>query len=92
MLTRSRAEWRVPSGRRTGVVVDLRVEVRVGADGKPDMQTLTVTGLGASENRDVAAEWLQESRFQPALKDGQPVAGTFKTRVQLRGEVRRVGG
>ncbi|BAH40404.1 hypothetical protein GAU_3362 [Gemmatimonas aurantiaca T-27] len=93
MLSRSRAQWRVPSGvPRSGMVMDLRIEVLVGPDGKPDIETLRVTGLGAAENRDVVVGWLQESRFQPAQKDGQPVSGTFKTRVQLRGEVRRIGG
>lgn len=72
-------------------MLDLRVQVRVDAAGRPDLETLRVTGLGAAENRDVIATWLERARFRPAQAAGQAVAGVFQTRFEVRAAVRRVG-
>jgi len=71
-----------------GRAVDIRVEVQIDANGRPDVETLRITGDGAAENRDVITRWLQTSSFQPAQRDGRSVPGTFRT--GFRVEVRRL--
>ncbi len=88
-MSSSRPQWRTPSGSPTGVVLDLRIAVRVDAAGRPDLETLEVTGLGATENREEAIAWVRSARFRPAEQAGQAVDGTFRTRVQARMQIRR---
>jgi hypothetical protein len=84
-------DWRLPSPPREGIVLDLRVEVQVDSTGRADPETLRLTGVGAPEHRDAVATWLRNARFRPARQAGRAVPGVFRTRVELRAEVRRVG-
>jgi len=63
--------------------MNIRVDVLVDATGRPDMETLHITGVGAAENRDAVANWLTRARFRPAQQAGQPVHGVFKTRFEM---------
>jgi len=81
LLTRSRPELQVPSGTpRQGVVLDIEIEVLVDAGGQPDLTTMRLTGLGATENRHLVTEWLQRVRFRPGQQGGVPVAATYRDR------------
>jgi len=91
MLSNVRPDLRLPSGRPTGLVLDIRITVHVDSMGRPNMETLDMSGQGASDNRDIVAEWVRSSRFRPAQRAGQPVEGVFQTRIQARSEVRRMG-
>src|SRR5688572_12004406 len=81
LLSRSRPELvavgLTPNAPRPKTLVEL--EVNVNPDGMPDMNTLKVTGQGASENRAAVTTWVQGLRFRPATQDGVPVVGTYKT-------------
>lgn len=88
MLSSNRADWRLPLGRAT---LDFRITIHIDATGRPDLETLEITGLGAMDNREVAVAWLQSARFRPAQRASQAVEGIFRTRVQARAQVRRVG-
>jgi len=70
--------------------VDLRIEVLVGTDGQPDMRTLKVTGKGSGSNRTAIEDWVRTSAFKPAMQDGQPVAGLFRTGLKSTIQVRRM--
>lgn len=69
----------------------MRITVRVDSAGRPSMETLNVTGPGATDNRDAVEEWIRSSRFQPAQRAGHAVEGVYQTRIQSRTEVRRFG-
>jgi hypothetical protein len=90
MLSTNRPDFRLPTQPVNGTVLDLRIAVEIDSLGKANLGTLQVTGLGAADNRDVIERWISVARFQPARQAGRDVPGVFKTRVQLRGEVRRV--
>lgn len=77
-------EFRLSSRPQEGRVLDVRIEVAIDATGRPDMSTLRVTGLGSGENKDAIATWFMLARFQPALQNGQPVAGVYRTRLEVR--------
>src|SRR5688572_26678996 len=82
LLSSPRPELRIARGAQ-GRPVDIRVEVQIDATGRPNIETLRVTGSGAADNRDLIAAWLQSSQFEPARRDGRSVPGTFKTRFRL---------
>jgi hypothetical protein len=92
LLSSARTDWRMPSAPRDGRVLDLRVAVQIDSAGQPDLSTLRVTGLGASENRDAAATWVRNSRFRPAEQAGRAVPGLFEARFAARARVQRVRG
>ena len=91
LLPGARPQLRYPERPQSGRVLDIQIEVAVDLTGQPEFATLRVTGLGATENRDVVAAWLEQARFQPATQAGQPVRGVYRTRILVRAEVRRVG-
>lgn len=66
----------------TGRAIDVRIEVMIDADGRPDLNTLLVTGHGAAENRGVLSEWIRMSTFRPGELDGRRVAALYKTTVR----------
>lgn len=70
--------------------VDMQIEVVVDSLGQPDLGTLRVSGNGSSEYRATVQRWIEASRFRPAQRDGRPVAGMFRTRMETRMEVRRM--
>lgn len=63
--------------------MNIRVDVLVDATGRPDLETLHVTGVGSAENRDAVANWLTRARFRPAQQASQPVPGVFKNRFEM---------
>jgi hypothetical protein len=68
--------------------IRLRIEVLIDSRGRPDMKTLKVTGQGAPENRAAIERWIEQAMFQPAQRGGRPVAGLYRTAVEVRIETR----
>ena len=54
------------------------------------MKTLKLTGIGAAENRAAIEQWIEQAVFRPAQRGGQPVAGTYRTGLEVRIETRRM--
>lgn len=75
----------------TWVGADVTIEVLIDGAGVPKMSTLQVTGRRATENRDVIAHWVQSARYVPAQREGQPVEGVFRTRIESRSSRTRRG-
>ena len=71
--------------------MDLRIEVVVDSLGQPDLETLRVTGAGASDYRAAVQRWIDASRFRPAQRDGRAVTSMYRTRVESRVRVERIG-
>lgn len=75
-------ELRVPPPRRgEREQVDFRVEVLIDADGRPDLETLRITGRGSFENKERVREWLRLAAFLAARKNGVPVAAPIRLRI-----------
>jgi hypothetical protein len=72
--------------------VRLTIEVEIDASGRADLSTLELMGAGASDNRHVIQQWLEQSIFAPARQNSVPVRGVFKTSLEVRMGVRRVRG
>lgn len=70
--------------------VDLRIEVLVDAAGRPDLRTLQVTGRGLGTQRSAIEQWIAGSTFEPAKRDGQPVAAVYRTGIRSRVTVQRM--
>jgi hypothetical protein len=45
---------------------------------------LQLTGFGAAENKDTLTHWIEQAIFQPAHRDGQPVPGLYRTKLEAR--------
>lgn len=91
MLRGSAPELRFPSGSAAGnEPIRIDYEVLVDAVGQPDLRTLKVSGRGAAENREPIARWIREAVFQPARRDGEPVAAIFKGSLRVRATIRQV--
>ena len=91
MLSRVRPDLRPPTGIPVeGRVLDVRVEVLIDSAGRPDMRTLRLTGLGAAENSNAIAQWIEASRFRPAQQGGRAVAGVYRMRFEARAVRRRI--
>ena len=75
-----------PAGRPSARI---RIEVLVDTTGRADVKTMKLTGLGAPENRLAIEQWLQSSLFRPAMRNGRPVPGVYRTSFEVRVEVRR---
>ena len=89
LLSATQPDWPGPTSAREGRIMNIRVDVLVDAAGRPDLETLHVTGVGSSaENRDAVANWLTRARFRPAQHAGQPVPGVFKTRFEMSVRIR----
>jgi hypothetical protein len=70
-------------------VADLRYEVLINSDGQPKLSTLKVTGKGSGSARVAIEDWIRNSTFSPAMRDGQPVAALYKGGIKMRIEARR---
>jgi hypothetical protein len=68
----------------------MRIEVLVNTDGRADVKTLKLTGLGAAENRMAIERWLESAFFRPAQRNGQSVSGIYRTNLEVRVVVRRL--
>lgn len=91
LISSMRPDLRYPQTRVSGTMIDMRIQVDVDATGAADIETLRVTGPGTGENLEIISSWLRAARFKPAQQGGQAVRGTFRTRIEARAEVRRVG-
>lgn len=60
----------------------LSIQVMIGADGVPDMRTLRVSGTGAGDAHAAIEEWVRTSAFEPARRNGVPVAALMKMTLQ----------
>jgi hypothetical protein len=75
-----------PSGRP---VARIQIEVVVDPTGRPDPKTLKVSGIGSPENRAAIERWIESATFRPAMRDGQPVRGLYKTSIEVQVRVQR---
>jgi hypothetical protein len=92
LATPTRPDLRLPTTPgRQGVIIDLRLDVLIAANGQPDFSTIRLSGLGASENQSVIEQWLRTARFRPATQAGVPVAAMYHGawRVEARTTIRR---
>ena len=78
----------IPASGRAPIRV-LRFEVLIDTEGQPDMSTFRVTGMGAAENRDALASWIQQSMFTPATRGGIAVPGVYRGSLEVRVRVVR---
>ena len=70
--------------------IDTRLEVLIDANGDPVMNTLKFTGTISGASRDAVRDWIQRSRFRPALQGDTPVSGVYKTEIKTSVTVMRV--
>jgi hypothetical protein len=80
--------YNIPASGRAPI--RLQIEVLIDSRGQPDMRTLKLTGIGAAENREAIERWLEQATFRPAQRGGQPVAGTYRTGLEVRIVTRRM--
>lgn len=64
--------------------VRVTIEVMIDSAGSQDMKTFKLAGYGANENREALTRWIEEAFFRPAYRDGQPVPGLYRTRLEAR--------
>ena len=74
-----------PAGRP---VVRMRLEVQIDPLGRPDMETLKITGIAGPENRLAIERWLESASFRPAMQNGEPVRGVYELSLEARVTVR----
>ena len=70
--------------------LEVNIEVLIDEHGSPDMSTFKVTGIGAEDNRDALAHWIEQASFRPARHGYDAVPGIYHTSLAARVEVRRV--
>lgn len=56
----------------------VNISVDIEANGKADLNTLTMTGSAAELNRKSITEWLRKTTFRPAKRNGVPERATFR--------------
>lgn len=78
MVSQGPLELRAPA--------NLRIEVLVKADGRPDLRTLKIIGTG---DRVAVERWITSSVFEPGRKEGVPVDAIYVIRVETGMAVRR---
>ena len=81
---------RVPVTASGRASVRVTIEVLIDETGLPDMSTFKVTGIGAEDNRDALAHWIEQASFRPARHGYDAVPGIYHTSLAPRVEVRRV--
>ena len=60
------------------------IDVVIDSTGVPVMSTFRASGSAVTGNRDALYQWIEASTFQPGLRDGQPIAAVFHTKMQFR--------
>jgi len=60
------------------------IDVVIDSTGVPIMSTFRASGSAVTGNHDALYQWIEASTFQPGLRDGQPVAAVFHTKMQFR--------
>jgi hypothetical protein len=68
----------------TGAPIEIDIEVAIDSAGVPIMSTFKAFGPMANENKDALAEWIEFSKFRPAVRNGQPVAAVYHRKVTFR--------
>ena len=61
----------------TGAPIQIDIEVAIDSAGVPIMSTFKAFGPTASDNRDAFYEWIANSKFRPAIRNGQPVGAVY---------------
>jgi len=61
----------------TGAAIQIDIEVAIDSAGVPIMSTFKAFGPMATENRDAFAQWIESSKFRPAIHNGQPVEAVY---------------
>jgi hypothetical protein len=56
----------------------VNVTVEVEANGKADLNTLSLSGSAGEYNRKVITDWLRKTTFRPAKRNGVPMRATFR--------------
>jgi hypothetical protein len=56
----------------------VNVTVDVEANGKADLNTLSLSGSAGEYNRKTITEWLRKTTFRPAKRNGVPMRATFR--------------
>lgn len=56
----------------------VNVTVEVEANGKADLNTLSLNGSAGEYNRKVITDWLRKTTFRPAKRNGVPMRATFR--------------
>jgi hypothetical protein len=56
----------------------VNVTVDVEANGKADLNTLSLSGSAGEYNRKAITEWLRTTTFRPAKRNGVPMRATFR--------------
>lgn len=57
--------------------VSLEIMVQIDTLGRADVSTLSLSGQGVEQNRQIVIDWLRTARFEPAKLNGYPVNGWF---------------
>jgi hypothetical protein len=71
-------------------VARIHIEVVVHPTGRPDLKTLKVSGLGSPENRAAIERWIESATFRPAMRNGEALAGLYKTSIEVQVRVQRI--
>ena len=64
--------------------VALEIVVQIDTLGRADLSTLSLSGQGVEQNRQVVTEWLRSARFEPARLNGYVVRGWFRVNVEAK--------
>jgi hypothetical protein len=72
-----------PIRMRTPESFSAKIEVRIDADGEPDMQTLKISGMVGGNARQAITEWIEHSSFEPAKQGGSNIPGIFMMQMKI---------
>jgi hypothetical protein len=64
--------------------VALDIQVQIDTLGRADLSTLQLSGQGVEANRQIVADWLQRTRFEPARLNGYLVSGWFRFKAEAK--------
>ena len=64
--------------------VALEILVQIDTLGHANLSTLSLTGQGVEQNRQVVTDWLRSARFEPARLNGYAVNGWFRVNVEAK--------
>jgi hypothetical protein len=64
--------------------VALEIVVQIDTVGRADLSTLSISGQGVEQNRQVVTDWLRTARFEPARLNGYLVRGWFRVNAEAK--------
>ena len=67
----------------TGALIQIDIEVAIDSTGVPIMSTFKAFGPMATENKDALSEWIGNSKFRPATRNGEPVEAVYHQQLKL---------